>query len=118
MQIFPRIDGNTFEQDGIMQVGSCAAACTPHITDPVAPSDCRTETDTRFGKMTIECGDSVSVIDPDHLPHILLVGHFRNETVGRSLDYPSISGSDIDPFVKFTLISEREIGRASCRERV
>ena len=47
----------------------------------------------------------MSVIDPDHLSHILLVGHLDHDAVGRRLDDSSMFGCDIDPFVKFPLIA-------------
>ena len=90
-----------------MQMGPRTAAGIPHMSDSVAPSDRRTGTDNCLGEMTIESGDAVSMIDSDHLPHILLVGNLDYDTVCRRLDDSPMFRCDIDPFVKFSLTAER-----------
>jgi len=48
----------------------------------------------------------VAVIDPDHLTHVMLKGHLRNDAVCRRLDRLSKPRCDINRLVKFPIAAE------------
>jgi hypothetical protein len=48
----------------------------------------------------------VAVINPDHLPHIMLKGHLRHDAIGRRLDRLSNPRRDINRLVEFSIAAE------------
>jgi hypothetical protein len=48
----------------------------------------------------------VTVIDPDHLTHVVLKGHLSHNAIGRRLDRLSNPRRDINRFVEFPIAAE------------